>query len=36
MMTFFLGILTGALITIGTAFIFAADQNNPDDGDFLK
>jgi hypothetical protein len=32
-MTFILGMALGALVTIGTAFIFAADRNILDEGD---
>jgi hypothetical protein len=32
-MSFILGLGLGALATIGVAFIFAADKNNPDDID---
>jgi len=32
-MTFILGMLLGSLVTIGTAFIFAADRNILDEGD---
>jgi len=32
-MTFIAGVLLGSLVTIGAAFIFAADNNNPDDVD---
>jgi hypothetical protein len=32
-MSFILGVGLGALVTIGVAFIFAADKNNPDDVD---
>jgi hypothetical protein len=32
-MSFILGVGLGALVTIGVAFIFAADANNPDDVD---
>ena len=32
-MTFLLGVGLGSLLTIGAAFIFAADQNNLDEGD---
>ena len=32
-MTFFLGVLLGSLVTIGAAFIVAADKNIVDEGD---
>ena len=32
-MSFILGLGLGALVTVGVAFIFAADKNNPDDVD---
>jgi hypothetical protein len=32
-MTFLAGLGLGALVTVGVAFIFAADKNNPDDVD---
>ena len=32
-MTFFLGLGLGVLVTIGTAFIVAADKNIIDEGD---
>ena len=32
-MTFLLGMVLGSLLTIGTAFIFAADRNILDEGD---
>jgi hypothetical protein len=32
-MTFFLGLGLGVVVTIGTAFIFAADRNILDEGD---
>lgn len=32
-MTFLLGMGLGSLLTIGAAFIFAADKNNLDEGD---
>jgi hypothetical protein len=32
-MMFIAGMGLGALVTIGVAFIFAADKNNPDDVD---
>jgi len=32
-MTFLLGMGLGSLLTIGTAFIFAADRNILDEGD---
>jgi hypothetical protein len=32
-MTFILGMALGSLLTIGTAFIFAADRNILDEGD---
>lgn len=33
MIVFFLGVGLGFLLTIGTAFIFAADKNIIDEGD---
>jgi hypothetical protein len=32
-MSFFLGVGLGAIVTIGVAFIFAADKNIIDEGD---
>ena len=32
-MTFLLGMAFGSLLTIGTAFVFAADRNILDEGD---
>jgi gas vesicle protein len=32
-MSFLFGVGIGAIVTMGIAFIFAADKNNPDDVD---
>jgi hypothetical protein len=32
-MSFLFGVGLGALVTIGVAFVFAADKNNLDEGD---